>query len=676
MAATGILWYDARSKPLSSTGTFMAGCYLNFYLSQTTTATNIYMDGNLSAPHSQPLISGADGRFPPIYLDPNVVYRYQLYSPQNVLLEDIDPYIPLPLPTALQIGQAVFPQSAAEVAVNVIPANFAFPVGDIRRYGAALDGASDDTTAVQAWASVGGSLTFPVAQTTLVSSFISFPSNTTVTCAKGATIRTNGIDFSVVALNNVSNVTINGLKVQQTVLGGGTNVGLIALVNCTACRIVDCEAVGYQFQGIRLSACTLCIVEDCYVHGGLGNTNSTADIAVESSQTAPSTYNIVRNNRCYGGGEFGIACWDPYSGTLPLKNIIEGNRIGGSPGPSGYGILIYMPDTGDSFNQVIGNEIENVTGAVTGNPSSGAGIYVVGSGAGGTVIANNVIRNCCINTANASLAPAGIGINGTVTGAVPLVISGNVVEGMTQYWGIYLTGVLSGASVVGNTIRMPAANSTGNGIEVANCFGVTVSGNTVNCLNVSTMIGICVRANGAACTNVTVADNIVMGGVTSFRTIQAGGNSTTGLIVEGNHMSGAGSDAFRLDNTSCQNVLVQGNNIRATVGAAINHISCTSVRYANNFVTANTNIILFTGTNTSGFYERSNFGQGAGAGVQNQGTGMLVETAASAVPSAGTWGLGDLIWNVNNSAAGVSYWVTTTAGTGGGTAVFKTVSNT
>jgi hypothetical protein len=100
MAATptGFLFYDGRAKPLSTLGQFMAGCYLQFYLTGTTTLTNVYADGALATPLSQTPGTGgttaaSDGRFTPIYLNPATVYRYQLYTAGAVLLEDVDPFV-------------------------------------------------------------------------------------------------------------------------------------------------------------------------------------------------------------------------------------------------------------------------------------------------------------------------------------------------------------------------------------------------------------------------------------------------------------------------------------------------------------------------------------------------------------------------------------------------------
>lgn len=96
---TGIPFYDARAKPLSTIGQIQAGCYYQFYTTGTLSLTNVYSDGGLTTPMSQTPGTGqttaaSDGRLPVIYLNPATTYRYQLYTSGNVLLEDVDPYIP------------------------------------------------------------------------------------------------------------------------------------------------------------------------------------------------------------------------------------------------------------------------------------------------------------------------------------------------------------------------------------------------------------------------------------------------------------------------------------------------------------------------------------------------------------------------------------------------------
>jgi hypothetical protein len=97
---TGILFADPRVKPLSAIGQFQPGCYLLFFQTQTTTLAPVYADGNLTVPLSQTpgtpppsCTAASDGRFVPIYMDPSVIYRCQMYSAGGILIEDTDPYV-------------------------------------------------------------------------------------------------------------------------------------------------------------------------------------------------------------------------------------------------------------------------------------------------------------------------------------------------------------------------------------------------------------------------------------------------------------------------------------------------------------------------------------------------------------------------------------------------------
>jgi hypothetical protein len=61
------------------------------------------------------------------------------------------------------IGSILYPRTAAEIAAGVTPTNYAYPPGDVRRYGAVGDGTTNSTTALIAAAAsvgVGGSVTF------------------------------------------------------------------------------------------------------------------------------------------------------------------------------------------------------------------------------------------------------------------------------------------------------------------------------------------------------------------------------------------------------------------------------------------------------------------------------------------------------------------------------------
>jgi hypothetical protein len=105
MATTGQLFYDPIPRPLSPLGVAMPGAYYNFYVSGTTTPATVYQDAALSLPYPAASLNGSSplftviqadgtGAFPPIFLNPQTIYRVQLYNSTWSLIEDVDPYVP------------------------------------------------------------------------------------------------------------------------------------------------------------------------------------------------------------------------------------------------------------------------------------------------------------------------------------------------------------------------------------------------------------------------------------------------------------------------------------------------------------------------------------------------------------------------------------------------------
>jgi hypothetical protein len=103
--ATGALFYDPIARPLSATGTSLPGAYYNFYVSGTTNPAVVYQDAGLTLPYPAAALNGSNplfsvvqadgtGAMPPIFLNPEVIYRVQLYSSSWSLIEDVDPYVP------------------------------------------------------------------------------------------------------------------------------------------------------------------------------------------------------------------------------------------------------------------------------------------------------------------------------------------------------------------------------------------------------------------------------------------------------------------------------------------------------------------------------------------------------------------------------------------------------
>jgi hypothetical protein len=124
--ATGQLFYDPIPRPLSSLGTSLPGAYYNFYVSGTSSPATVYQDSALTLPYPAAALNGSNplysviqadgtGAFQPIYLNPETIYRVQLYSSTWTLIEDVDPYVP-PMPVTGN-GQIVI-DAQGEISVT------------------------------------------------------------------------------------------------------------------------------------------------------------------------------------------------------------------------------------------------------------------------------------------------------------------------------------------------------------------------------------------------------------------------------------------------------------------------------------------------------------------------------------------------------------------------------
>jgi parallel beta-helix repeat protein len=519
-----------------------------------------------------------------------------------------------------------FAQTATEIAAGVTPADTSVPLGDPRRYGALLDGAADDTTALRNWARVGGQLTFPAARTALISAAIPLSSQTTISAGQGATIATAITDTSIFTASSGSNIHIVGLSFLQTAAGSKAYVAHVNLNACTNCIIEGCSFQGCQWAGVYLqNGCTYCVVRSNSFRGFLGSVPNQADVCVFQS----SSNNLIEGNTMYGGGEHGIICLSPHVAGpfLPSKNLLANNRIGQH---TGYGIAIYMPGwaasfsaeiagavltvssvsegalavgqflrnpasgapygyivslgsgtggsgtynlsqsgsvaTGtpmiaaaptDTFNEVSGNYIENIQGSFSTNRSSGAGIYVVGAAAGATRVIGNTITNCCVQTVDRTLAPAGIGISNTLAGCSRAVVANNTVTGMSQGDGILVVACQAGCDVIANKVELPASNN-GSGAGGASLVGTGIridSSDSVVCRdNDATALGtgsaILIYANGVSLGDISVTGGHYESSVAvTFRVDISKGHAIGNLTVSGVRAknSRVADEAFSVD---------------------------------------------------------------------------------------------------------------------------------
>lgn len=510
-------------------------------------------------------------------------------------------------------------------------------------------------------AAAGKSLT--IYGTWTLSSAVVVLSSTKLLLAADAIVQTATPDISIFTATGQSNITIKGGKLLQTAAGTNAYFAGVALDTCTGCRVEDVEMQGMQWAGVWLNNSSRCTVIHCYMHDFLGAVQDSADVCIYGN----ASRNKVIENDLYGGNWHGVLIQDPYAGTAPTRNLVLSNNIGAH---DAYGIIVYQPATQDTWNRLIGNDIEGILGSVIGN-SSGAGIYNVG--AGGTVITANTVRGCCVQTANRTLAPGAIGINGIGLGITAPTLTGNNLLA-DNYDGINVSSSPGGVNITGGEIVCTTANTTGAVVLFNACSNFTLSGVKITQRNFG-VAAACVRiiANGVDSTAWSVTGCIIRGGnYAQIDTSQVGGFLCTDGAIADNVMTGCSSSGVPFRITGAAKIAVSGNRASADTQPALFQSDSTGVRYAANFFNTTGSVpVQFAGTNTGSVWDRSNL-QANSSGSQlapiNSGTGVLMEIYSSVSPQTGTgtWARGDAsIMDAAVAAGQPKAWRCTVAGTPG-----------
>lgn len=504
-------------------------------------------------------------------------------------------------------------QTSAEAAAGVVPTNTSFRPGDWRRYGADPTGSADSTTAIINSCKANGLSFDESGGTYKIASSIAVPSGVTIEGAGSKTIlqATSG-NNPVFSLSGTASVSIRNLKITCTAIGT-TAVAAIHVFNSTNCIVENCEIVTGSMWGIALWDSKYCTVSHCYIHNTTNSQQESADIIIYNN----SSYNVVSENQCFGSiNSFGIMIQDPYTASFPSKNVVSNNRISQH---AGYGIACYLPDAGDTYNQILGNYVENIQGTALADGSSGAGIYVVGAGAGGTEVSGNTVRNCCVQTSAWILAPAGIGINGLSSANAPVAVVGNQVDAMSKYHGILVTSSAAVVNVSNNSVRMPAGNAIGAAICVMNSSAVNVCGNVTAQAGAGN--GRCIfffaSAVSTPLTQLSVIGNTCLGG--GYNQIDFGVNGSVGFsgVVCANNTCRGAASVYCISLYLVDHCVVSGNVCSATTAAALWANTSTQCRIlGNSFSSTGTTGAGASGTCT-GWYDKSNFQTGtfSGSGI-------------------------------------------------------------
>jgi parallel beta-helix repeat protein len=531
-------------------------------------------------------------------------------------------------------------QNAAEAAAAVTPTDLGFPPGDVRRYGATLDGVTDDTEALVNWARVGGKLVFPVARPAIISAPVRLIGNTTIAAVPGAMIRSSTADITFFEATAQTRIRIRGLHFRQTAAGKGAYVAAVALNNCSRCLVENCEFDGMQWAGVQLANSTNCRVRGNFFHDWLGTVQDAADVCVYEA----SAFNLVDDNRMQGGGEHGILCQDPYRGKIPNNNVFSNNTIGRH---SGYGITVYCPGiggAGDSNNRLVNNDIEDIQGSFSSNRSSGAGIYVTGFWAGGTQVTGNRIRNCCAQTIQRSLAPGGIGISGIAGNASRPVLKDNVITAMTQGDGIVVVSSPGGCVISGGRIEMPATNDgvgaggaslMGCGIRIENSNRVSVHATRVVVNGGGNAM--LVQADGAVVSDIDVSGGSYTsaGAGAALRVYASDAVAISNLLVSDVRISSASVAAPAVQLAQAERALLRDVVAVSEYQPALTIQDCPQLRISGgSYRSSGPAVIRTAGQCTGSRVENSVDWGGAAGSIDNAGIGFHIDGRRA---SPGTW---------------------------------------
>ncbi len=331
------------SREFDNYGVQLGGGLLYTYAAGSSTPQPTYQDLSGLVQNSNPIQLDSTGRATVRYTA-GQAYKLVLTDPTgSTVLWSLDNYYPPPSDQG-SVGALLYPKVSAESAVSVT--NYAYPVGDVHRYGALGDGATLDYTAIAAAFTVavaagGGTIVFHAGGTYNLGSIASDGKTSPllsvtglsncVIKGNGATILTNTNAFvvgAVLGLVNPNNVTFYDLNFydtgfDQSQIGspnfkcsqsiflsntGSTNCSGVTLFNCQAsntgsllgvwnnsltsrisninmfgCRALNCfYGANFQQQGDDVTIQGFYVLNPIRAYFPYGVTNHSVDIVVRN----------------------------------------------------------------------------------------------------------------------------------------------------------------------------------------------------------------------------------------------------------------------------------------------------------------------------------------------------------------------------------------------------------
>lgn len=349
-----ILFSAGRFKATDKANEPIAGAFLSFYATLTSTFQPIYSDSALTTILINPVQADANGLFPEIWLDDSLPpYKVVFASPDvndptqpGSIIWTIQQY------NATLSGKQLFPLihplTDAEIAAGVMPVDYLYPeavgLAGAQRFGADPTGVKDATTALQNWANgCGGVMIFPPNASFLVSAQISIPAGT-ILYGNGSTLNA-ALSWSTSSgwhmLNGKGTFCVFNLNFTAPAVSRNTSWKAVTVDNATqalsagttvivrSCKITNLD-IGVYADGGASARISYAEVSGCTITINTGGTGGALSIrpTVNLNQCgmavicdnplldASDRVNSVNNIYCIGCGKLTVEKNYVLSGTI------------------------------------------------------------------------------------------------------------------------------------------------------------------------------------------------------------------------------------------------------------------------------------------------------------------------------------------------------------------------